>query len=343
MSDTPLNFDVLILGAGIAGLAAAQILRAGVGGVPWKVGILDKGRGVGGRCATRRAAAGGGFDHGAQYFTARDPAFAKAVTGWAAAGAITEWHCRWAEIVDGQYRGYTPENPRYVGVPTMTALPKLLSRGQPVQTSQTVSRVERTESGWRVTTAEGLSIEAARLVSTLPPVQALALLAEHLTIQQKTALGAVVMAPCWAVTVDYGRPLELGWDAAKITGSDISWACADDSKPGRMTSDQSGKHWVLHASPEWSREHLEETPASVLTQLLESWQDVVGPKAAKGLAGGANAAHRWRYALAETPLGKPVMAANNHLVLAGDWCLGGKIESAYLSGVAAAHHLRSAS
>jgi renalase len=347
--ESVLSFDVLIIGAGIAGLTAAQILRAGVGGVPWKVGVLDKGRGVGGRCATRRAAAGGGFDHGAQYFTARDPAFVKVVATWSTTGPVTEWRCRWAQIVEGVYQPYTPDHPRWVATPTMSALPKFLSRGQDVQTGQTANKVDRTDSGWRVTTAEGLTIEAPRLVCTVPPVQALALLGDHLTVQQKSALSAVVFAPCWAVMVDYGRPLELGWDAARITGSPLSWACADDSKPGRSggaggggSVSPPGTHWVLHASPEWSRAHLEETPEQVLGQLLEVWADLVGPKARKWAAGGANAAHRWRYALAEVPLGKPVMAAANHLVLAGDWCLDGKLEAAYLSGAAAAHHLRSA-
>ena len=63
--------DVLVIGAGMAGLiAAAELQRAGR-----RVLVLDKGRGVGGRLASRRIGEAS-FDHGAQFITARTPRFA---------------------------------------------------------------------------------------------------------------------------------------------------------------------------------------------------------------------------------------------------------------------------
>ena len=59
--------DVLVVGAGMAGLIAArELLRAGL-----SVLVLDKGRGVGGRLASRRIE-GATFDHGAQAFATGD-------------------------------------------------------------------------------------------------------------------------------------------------------------------------------------------------------------------------------------------------------------------------------
>ena len=58
----------VIIGSGSAGLACARTLAAaGLGPV-----VLDKGRGIGGRLATRRVGAMQ-FDHGAQYVTAQKP------------------------------------------------------------------------------------------------------------------------------------------------------------------------------------------------------------------------------------------------------------------------------
>ena len=57
--------DVLVIGAGMSGIACARALQAE--GVP--VRLIDKGRGIGGRMATRRTAVAGKtitFDHGAQ-------------------------------------------------------------------------------------------------------------------------------------------------------------------------------------------------------------------------------------------------------------------------------------
>ena len=52
--------------------------------------MLDKGRGVGGRMATRRFG-GASFDHGTQFFTVRGDRFGDLVEGWISAGAAAEW------------------------------------------------------------------------------------------------------------------------------------------------------------------------------------------------------------------------------------------------------------
>src|SRR3712207_9580914 len=77
------NESCIVVGAGISGLLAARELQA----EGWRVTVLDKGRGVGGRMATRRVG-GGNFDHGAQFFTVRGGRFAGLVEGWAAGGGV---------------------------------------------------------------------------------------------------------------------------------------------------------------------------------------------------------------------------------------------------------------
>ena len=67
----------VIVGAGISGLLAANTLKQEA----WTVTVLDKGRAVGGRMATRRVGEGT-FDHGAQFFTVRGERFANLVEGW---------------------------------------------------------------------------------------------------------------------------------------------------------------------------------------------------------------------------------------------------------------------
>ena len=81
---------VAIVGAGMAGLACARALAA-AGHVPL---LFDKGRGPGGRMSTRRTEHDGRtltFDHGAQYFTARDDAFVALVRELEAEGAVVRW------------------------------------------------------------------------------------------------------------------------------------------------------------------------------------------------------------------------------------------------------------
>ncbi|MBC7927970.1 MAG: NAD(P)-binding protein, partial [Bryobacteraceae bacterium] len=83
MSETQ---SCLIVGAGMAGLTAAGALRAR----GWAVVLLDKGRGAGGRMATRRIGESG-LDHGAQFFTVLDARFRDAVNRWERANWVAPW------------------------------------------------------------------------------------------------------------------------------------------------------------------------------------------------------------------------------------------------------------
>src|SRR5262245_8777025 len=78
--------DILIVGAGIAGLMAAHVLtERGL-----SVALLNKESSVGGRLATRHI--GAGFaDYGAQFFTVRSDEFREWVDRWLAAGIVYQW------------------------------------------------------------------------------------------------------------------------------------------------------------------------------------------------------------------------------------------------------------
>ena len=65
---------IAIIGVGMAGVTCARTLRQ----AGHHVTLFEKSRGLGGRMSTR-ASAFGGFDHGAQYFTVRDPRFELAI------------------------------------------------------------------------------------------------------------------------------------------------------------------------------------------------------------------------------------------------------------------------
>jgi predicted NAD/FAD-dependent oxidoreductase len=68
---------IIIVGAGISGCVCAN--RLAMAG--HAVTLIEKGRGVGGRMSTRRMN-GARIDHGAQFFTARDPRMKELVQDW---------------------------------------------------------------------------------------------------------------------------------------------------------------------------------------------------------------------------------------------------------------------
>ncbi len=294
---------VAIVGAGMAGAACARYL-ADRGG--FTVTLFDKGRSVGGRLAQRRAA-GAVLDHGAQYIGVREPAFAELARAWCKAGLAAEWPA----VRSGS------GDPVLVGTPAMNAPVKALLAGLTVRTGTRVTAVRRRAGGWILSLDDGAEAAGfACLVVAVPAPQAAALLGR--------GLDPVRMAPCWSALVvpTAGLPGETH----RLDDPVLAWAARSDRKPGRGGPEA----WTLHATPAWSRAQLESPAAEVAAALLHRFADLAGVPVP---ATAHLSAHRWRHALVERALGRPhVWEAESGLGLCGDWCLGPRVEAAWLSG-----------
>ncbi len=324
---------IAVIGAGVAGLACARILVDG----GHRVTLFDKGRRPGGRVSTRR---GGpfAFDHGAQYFTIENDALPAAIANAVDDGVVAPWdrtivsksrgncetpgHCE--TINDGRRR--------WVGTPGMSALPRHMSAGLDVRCARAISGVTRNGAGWRLTFEDGsVAGEADMVVIAVPAPQAAALLAGSPDLANRAA--ATTMAPCWAVMLGFEEPLTVPYDGAFVGDSPVAWIARDRSKPGRG----GGESWVVHASPEWSRKHLEAEHREIVEDLRDAFGRVIGQAESNPAY---VAAHRWRYARVEVPAGDACLFDSELGIGAcGDWCLGGKIESALASGQALADRI----
>lgn len=320
--------SVAIVGCGLAGLMAARTL----GDHGLAVRLFDKSRGVGGRMATRRTPEGLRFDHGAQYFTARDCRFARYVRSWVDDGLAKPWCGRVVHLRGGDVLAEKSDTPRYVGVPAMNAIPKHLAEGLDIRLDTTVASIGRAGSSrWRLTDDQGQSLgEYDRVIFNCPPAQSAALLAGHSSLAAKVA--AVTMNPCWAVMVHSKNPPKIDYDAAFVDNSPLAWICRDSDKPGRVAEDGAG--WVLHATADWSIDQLEVSADQARDQLIDAFGVATG--VALGQIDYATA-HRWRYAIAAKPLEEGYLwDPTEGLGVCGDWCSGSRIEGAFLSGMAAA-------
>lgn len=332
---TPFHpLTIAIVGAGLSGLSCAHALLA----AGHQVTVLDKSRGPSGRMSTRRAEDAGGAwqcDHGAQYFTARDPAFRAEAARWEAAGAAARWNARLASF-DG-HAWTTPQTPleRFVGTPRMTAPAAWLVQGMvgraTLQWQTTVRQLVRDAGRWSLTTAEHgrHPQDFDAVVLAIPAPQAVTLLAPVAPSGAAVAASAR-MRGSWALMLRYGAPVPLPWDGAFINAGPLRWVARDSSKPGRTGPET----WLLHASPEWSEAHIEDDAESVSATLLSAFAALGGP------APLAATAHRWRYADTEPPLTLGSWWDGElRLGVCGDWLHGGKVEGAWLSGQHLARHL----
>ncbi|MBR0653744.1 NAD(P)/FAD-dependent oxidoreductase [Plastoroseomonas arctica] len=315
--------SIAIIGAGLAGIAAARALIA-AGLAPH---LFDKGRAPGGRLATRRAEVDGAklqWDHGAQYLRARGPGFAQALDD---AGAAP-W----------------PDAERRVGVPGMSAVPRALAKGIPGSFGRHVGVISGEPGAWfldhwdAAEAKPGAPLPASAptragpfdaVLVTAPAPQA-AELVGPIWPEAATRLDTIRYAPCWTVLASFAEQLPLP-DTLRPKGDTIGWAARDSSKPGREAG---AECWVIQAGPAFSRQHLEQPAAAVIPLLLAALASHSGaPLPAPRYA----QAHRWRYSLLEQGLGAPCLwNPALRLGLAGDWCLEGRAEAAWDSGTAAA-------
>jgi predicted NAD/FAD-dependent oxidoreductase len=315
-----------VIGAGISGLTCARRLQE----AGWKVRLFDKGRQVGGRCATRRIDSIGSFDHGAQYFTARHPEMKRHVESWTEAGIIAIWQGLIGKLEGCHWIPTRSETTRYVGVPAMNAFPTHLAQGLDVQLQTRISSIRNHSHQWQLTTDKEIIDERFDfLVITAPAPQSAILTSEF--PQVSTRLRTAGILPCWAVMVAFEERLDIPWDAAFVEDSKLSWIARNSSKPGRRDRPDC---WVLHANPEWSQTHIERTADEIRRELVAEFWRLTG-KAAQSVSFAS--AHRWRYSIpSQTLESQFLLDRQRNLGLCGDWCDGPRIEGAFLSGLAMA-------
>jgi predicted NAD/FAD-dependent oxidoreductase len=255
------------------------------------------------------------------------------VEDWLARGLVAEWRPR-IGVLHADPALPAPVEPRWlVGVPTMTALARDALDGITLRCGVRIAGLARSNTGWQLCDEQHALVgEHDVVLLTLPPAQAAPLLAASPELQQLARSAA--MQPCWSVMLRLATPLPQAFDAARVDGGPLAWIARDDSKPGRSAS---GLHWLLQASVEWSRAHLETAPETVCALLIDAAAGTLGDI---GPLVAAAVAHRWLYAFADGAVdgnGREYAWDDDQRIgLAGDWLRGARIEDAWLSGTALA-------
>ena len=307
--------NITVIGAGLSGLVAARSLASR----GHSVIVLDKGRGVGGRLATRRIGEAV-FDHGAQFFTVRDPKFQALVDGWLAADVVRVWCHGFGAEQDGF--------PRYVGSAGMTSIAKHLAMGLDVRASSLVfSVLPAANGGWTTTLDTGEAFDSDAVILTAPIPQSFGF-----------AFTGGVEFPEELRTIDYDRTLGL---LVALDGSPAIPSPGALQNPDGVFSfvgDNQAKGIspvpavTFHANPQWSAEHWD-TPHDEAEELLRS--------AAAAHLGNASILasnfKRWRFATPQRNWPDRFWSNDaGNMVVAGDAFAGPRVEGAALSGLAAA-------
>ena len=319
----PVIRRIAIVGSGLAGLTAGLLLRD----ENLSVTVFEKSRGPGGRMASKRVP-GSSADIGAQYFTARNPAFLRFLARHAGEANFGTWQGRFGyQNADGGWEPF-PDERRYVGIPRMTAITRNLASSVDLRTETRIERLIPAGREWTVQDTEGASYGPYdAVIVTAPPAQAQELFVNSQLQALADELDKPVshIEPCWATAVHFSKPLKQPYEGMRCRDTVLYWIANNSSKPGRHDD---GQWWVLHANPEWSRRHQNTAPERVTETMVAAFQRVTGCESPPG----ETVPHRWLYAKSSSHDSPGFRWFDAHRIgLAGDWLNSGRVEGAFES------------
>ncbi len=312
--------EIVIIGAGMSGLAAATLLkRAGK-----QILILDKARGVGGRLANRRFD-GARFDHGAQFITAREQRFMNLIADWRDKGVVEKWYgSKLDNKGDSHFRG----------CPSMSAIAKDLAQDIDLQLKSPITAIEQADNAWSISLREGERIHAKAVIMTPPVPQSLAILNAgkvNISDTARQRLENIHYKKCIAVMVRLDGPSLIPSSGyLKPKDGPIAWM-ADNQAKG--ISEQPAV--TIHATSEYSEANWEGDRDLIAKELIGNAEAWLSTSVVKYQI------HGWRYS-------KPISTSKNRcevisqlppLLMAGDAFTEARVEGAALSGWAAAEAL----
>jgi hypothetical protein len=342
----PAACDVAVIGAGMAGLRAAEVVRdAGL-----SVVVVDKARGVGGRMATRRLGRAV-VDHGAQFFSVRGATFGDVVAAAQEHGAVIPWCNGFARAaaVDQPAAPADDGHHRYRGATGMTDLPKWLAERlghaqAVIRTNARVTAIGVTAAGVRLSLDGGDELVARGCVVTPPVPQALDLFAagglieapsRRIDADAHSLLASVAYDPCFALMLVLDQPSRVpAPGGVQFAAGPIAWL-ADNQQKGISPVPA----LTVHASGEFSRARFDDPPDDVIQALRTAAAPWIGAATVV-----EQSLQRWKFALPTTVLEVPFVAAVTAppIVCCGDAFAGPKVEGAASSGMAAGRWIAAA-
>lgn len=307
---------IAVIGAGLSGLTVAKLLTL----KGFIVDVFDKGRAVGGRMSCRRTE-WGYLDHGTQYFTIDDPLFQEFLGDYSS--IVIPWEGKFASWRDGNLTSIIPTKSRYVSITGMNNLCKKIAEGLNVYLPTRIIRLEKSTSWILVDNQDKKYSGYDKVIITAPPIQTLDLLQHHTPLTE--SIESLKMYPCYSLMIVPETKPHLTFDGIEFNHPILGWFAFNDSKP--LRGDKGGM--IIQSNFSWAQDNLDLEKDLIINILKDSIRDILSIDLSHNLY---ESLHLWRYAIpSQTNDRGYYLDKENNIGICGDWCLKGKVQSAFLS------------
>lgn len=323
-------YDVLIVGAGMSGISAGnQLVENG-----YNVKILDKGKMLGGRLATRRISVDGKktvFDYGCKYLEATSYEFGNKIIELIKNDEIKKWNINNQIAVLGEL----DKSLKFINKKSIREIAIQLAKNLDVETNTKVQILKKGNECWNIYTDAKKEYQAKNIILTMPIPQSLDLIKKSnldLSNQKLRKLSEVKYnkSIVGLFTLN-GKSNLIKEGGLKIENEDIDFI-TDNNLKG-INSNHTAI--VVEMTDKFSRSNWNKGESEVLSKIKKLSEDWIGTNFIN------EQIHKWKYSTPASIYDKRFEFFNNPLPLyiIGDAFMGNNVESAYLSGHFSAKHL----
>jgi len=310
---------IAIIGAGIAGCYAASLLSAS----GHRVTLIEKSRGLGGRCSLRYINDKQTIDLGAASFslddlnsnTVTNTRLRTCIARCQKQQHIADWSATLSSFDDPGIRTQISE---LCGVPTMNQLHRALAQEIDLITKTRVERLVSQDDYWLLMNADKLTVlKAKKVIVTAPALQTRPLYDWPKSWQAVINKAADASRPQWVCALAFDNPQDQLADVYRGNHAVLAQAVRDNGKPGRNREQEV---WVLHSGTQWANNHLETPPEQAAEQMAKAFVKALGISDKYHIL----TSHRWLLSIHDIPATPESYLFDDRtgLGICGDW-LGG--------------------
>jgi len=307
--------DFCVLGSGVSGSTIANLLNK-----RYKVLLLDKAQGIGGRASNKTYKSNISFDHGLQYFSPKEKNFNKLINQLHKNKILKIWEGPHLDL------GFGYEKKKFIGRNTNNDLNKFFLKKIKKIFNCEIKSISYNGKYW-ILYNNKRTIQAKNLIITFPYNQVINLAKKYLS--KKILRLKVKMQPNITLMVTEKNKNKIPFSSLKLENSIISWIANENSKKRFKCHENL---WTIQTNKKFSDKIIntyKKNKIKFSNIILKEFSNILGIKY-KSLK--VFRIHGWKYSYSNSSTNiNSYWNSKYKLGICGDWFLGPKAEHAWTS------------